>query len=173
MKERRGRREGSVLLARYQSGIKASLAKIAAPEITAPVNIAFSLTSSRSVLPPPPPRYSVPLAYAAGASNGMAVPVVETNNIISHPEGGCPLQVGEGTCFPLARPSGSVRVLIPGSQVQGRYQGIDVADVRTQLQERTTSRMTFTLRPLLRTRRKLPSPIRTPSRQHLPLQPPA
>ncbi|KAL2217502.1 putative catabolite repression protein creC [Thermoascus aurantiacus ATCC 26904] len=27
----------------------------------------------------------------------MAVPVVETNNIISHPEGGCPLQVGEGT----------------------------------------------------------------------------
>ncbi|EAW06583.1 WD40 repeat domain-containing protein [Aspergillus clavatus NRRL 1] len=27
----------------------------------------------------------------------MAVPVIETNNIISHPEGGCPLQVGEGT----------------------------------------------------------------------------
>lgn len=27
----------------------------------------------------------------------MAVPVVETTNIISHPEGGCPLQVGEGT----------------------------------------------------------------------------
>ncbi|KAL2012247.1 hypothetical protein VTN00DRAFT_4965 [Thermoascus crustaceus] len=49
------------------------------------------------VLPPPPPRYSVPLAYAAGASNGMAVPVVETNNVIRHPEGGCPLQVGEGT----------------------------------------------------------------------------
>ncbi|KAE8149826.1 hypothetical protein BDV25DRAFT_140411 [Aspergillus avenaceus] len=50
-----------------------------------------------AVLPPPPPRYTVPVAYAAGASNGMAVPVVETNNIISHPEGGCPLQVGEGT----------------------------------------------------------------------------
>ncbi|KAH8427747.1 WD40 repeat domain-containing protein [Aspergillus melleus] len=49
------------------------------------------------VLPPPPPRYTVPVAYAAGASNGMAVPVVETNNIISNPEGGCPLQVGEGT----------------------------------------------------------------------------
>ncbi|PYI33087.1 putative catabolite repressor protein [Aspergillus indologenus CBS 114.80] len=49
------------------------------------------------VLPPPPPRYTVPVAYAAGASNGMAVPVVETNNIISHPEGGCSLQVGEGT----------------------------------------------------------------------------
>ncbi|KAF9889392.1 hypothetical protein FE257_007293 [Aspergillus nanangensis] len=55
------------------------------------------LTFQISVLPPPPPRYTVPVAYAAGASNGMAVPVVETNNIISHPEGGCPLQVGEGT----------------------------------------------------------------------------
>ncbi|GCB20343.1 probable catabolite repression protein creC [Aspergillus awamori] len=51
----------------------------------------------RFVLPPPPPRYTVPVAYAAGASNGMAVPVVETNNIISHPEGGCSLQAGEGT----------------------------------------------------------------------------
>lgn len=50
-----------------------------------------------SVLPPPPPRYTVPVAYAAGASNGMAVPIVETNNIITHPEKGCPLQVGEGT----------------------------------------------------------------------------
>ncbi|KAJ5646684.1 hypothetical protein N7490_003056 [Penicillium lividum] len=47
------------------------------------------------VLPPPPPRYTIPVAYAAGAANGMAVPVVETNNTISHPE--CPLQVGEGT----------------------------------------------------------------------------
>ena len=51
-----------------------------------------------SVLPPPPPRYTIPVAYAAGAANGMAVPVVETNNIITHPEGGCPLQVGEGQC---------------------------------------------------------------------------
>lgn len=50
-----------------------------------------------SVLPPPPPRYTIPVAYAAGAANGMAVPVVETNNTISHPDGGCPLQVGEGT----------------------------------------------------------------------------
>ena len=49
-----------------------------------------------SVLPPPPPRYTIPVAYAAGAANGMAVPVVETNNTISHPEGGCPLQIGEG-----------------------------------------------------------------------------
>lgn len=28
----------------------------------------------------------------------MAVPVVETNNTITHPERGCPLQVGEGMC---------------------------------------------------------------------------
>lgn len=49
-----------------------------------------------SVLPPPPPRYTIPVAYAAGAANGMAVPVVETNNTLTHPEGGCPLQVGEG-----------------------------------------------------------------------------
>jgi hypothetical protein len=49
-----------------------------------------------SVLPPPPPRYTIPVAYAAGAANGMAVPVVETNNTITHPERGCPLQVGEG-----------------------------------------------------------------------------
>jgi hypothetical protein len=26
----------------------------------------------------------------------MAVPIIETNNVIKHPEGGCPLQVGEG-----------------------------------------------------------------------------
>lgn len=26
----------------------------------------------------------------------MAVPIIETNNVIRHPEGGCPLQVGEG-----------------------------------------------------------------------------
>ena len=56
----------------------------------------FIADGSDSVLPPPPPRYTIPVAYAAGAANGMAVPVVETNNIISHPEGGCPLQVGEG-----------------------------------------------------------------------------
>jgi catabolite repression protein CreC len=49
-----------------------------------------------SVLPPPPPRYSIPIAYAAGAANGMAVPIIETNNVIKHPEGGCRLQVGEG-----------------------------------------------------------------------------
>lgn len=54
-----------------------------------------------SVLPPPPPRYTIPVAYAAGASNGMPVPVVETNNVISHPEDGCPLQVGEGSVCSL------------------------------------------------------------------------
>jgi hypothetical protein len=62
----------------------------------APVLCTDMLTYA-SVLPPPPPRYTVPVAYAAGASNGMAVPIVETNNIITHPENGCPLQVGEGT----------------------------------------------------------------------------
>lgn len=50
-----------------------------------------------SVLPQPPPRYNLPIAYANGASNGMPVPIVETNNVISHPDDGCPLQVGEGT----------------------------------------------------------------------------
>ncbi|KAJ5899555.1 hypothetical protein N7495_004299 [Penicillium taxi] len=49
------------------------------------------------ILPPPPPRYTIPIAYAAGAANGMAVPVIETNNTVTHPEGGCPLQMGEGT----------------------------------------------------------------------------
>lgn len=57
----------------------------------------LTTNSITSVLPPPPPRYTIPVAYAAGAANGMAVPVIETNNTISHPEGGCPLQVGEGT----------------------------------------------------------------------------
>ena len=52
-----------------------------------------------SILPPPPPRYTVPAAYAAGTSNGMAVPVIEITNTLSHPEGGCPLQVGEGMCI--------------------------------------------------------------------------
>lgn len=56
----------------------------------------LTLSSSSSVLPPPPPRYSIPVAYAAGAANGMAVPIIETNNVVRHPEGGCPLQVGEG-----------------------------------------------------------------------------
>ncbi|PGH00998.1 hypothetical protein AJ80_09073 [Polytolypa hystricis UAMH7299] len=50
-----------------------------------------------SVLPPPPPRYAIPIAYAAGAANGLPVPIIETTNILKHPEGGCSLQVGEGT----------------------------------------------------------------------------
>lgn len=76
------------------------------------------LTLSVSVLPPPPPRYTIPVAYAAGAANGMAVPVVETNNTISHPESGCPLQVGEGMCItsyskPLNRFNGQYHACIP------------------------------------------------------------
>lgn len=30
----------------------------------------------------------------------MPVPLTETNNVIKHPEGGCPLQVGEGIIPP-------------------------------------------------------------------------
>ncbi|KAK2848491.1 hypothetical protein FQN49_005673 [Arthroderma sp. PD_2] len=48
-------------------------------------------------LPPPAPRYVNPVAYAAGTSNGLPVPITEVINVIKHPEGGCPLQVGEGT----------------------------------------------------------------------------
>ena len=63
-----------------------------------PPKDSLALLTEHSVLPPPPPRYTIPVAYQAGAANGMAVPVVETNNTITHPEGGCPLQVGEGMC---------------------------------------------------------------------------
>ncbi|KAL2378442.1 hypothetical protein RJZ90_005998 [Blastomyces dermatitidis] len=49
------------------------------------------------VLPPPPPRYSMPLAYANGTVNGLPVPIIETSNVLKRPEGGCSLQVGEGT----------------------------------------------------------------------------
>ncbi|KAI5304835.1 hypothetical protein KEM56_005854 [Ascosphaera pollenicola] len=48
-----------------------------------------------SVIPPPPPRYTLPVAYAAGTVDGMPVPVLETVNVIKHPEGGCDLQVPE------------------------------------------------------------------------------
>ncbi|KAI5301228.1 hypothetical protein KEM55_009178 [Ascosphaera atra] len=48
-----------------------------------------------SVIPPPPSRYTTPLAYAAGTVNGMPVPVTETVNVIKHPEGGCDLEVRE------------------------------------------------------------------------------
>ncbi|PGH11063.1 hypothetical protein AJ79_05105 [Helicocarpus griseus UAMH5409] len=39
----------------------------------------------------------MPMAYATGTVNGMPVPIVETSNLIKHPEGGCSLLVGEGT----------------------------------------------------------------------------
>ncbi|KAI2335174.1 hypothetical protein LOY98_002558 [Ophidiomyces ophidiicola] len=44
-----------------------------------------------SFLPRPPP-----LAYAAGTENGLPVVLTETTNVVKHPEGGCPLQLGEG-----------------------------------------------------------------------------
>lgn len=49
-----------------------------------------------SVIPPPPPRYTLPVAYAAGTVDGVPVPVLETVNVVKHPEGGCDLQVPEG-----------------------------------------------------------------------------
>ncbi|OAX81738.1 hypothetical protein ACJ72_03917 [Emergomyces africanus] len=39
----------------------------------------------------------MPMAYATGTVNGMPVPIIETSNILKRPEGGCSLQVGEGT----------------------------------------------------------------------------
>ena len=62
----------------------------------------LGLTNSTLSFPPPPPRYQVPVAFAAGAANGMAVQVVETNNVIKHPEEGCSLQVGEGMHYLLS-----------------------------------------------------------------------
>ncbi|KAK2733390.1 hypothetical protein FQN57_002147 [Myotisia sp. PD_48] len=56
--------------------------------------------TAHSFLPPPPPRYVTPVAYAAGTANGMPVPILETSNVLKHPEGGCPLQVGEGRLCP-------------------------------------------------------------------------
>ncbi|KAI5286375.1 hypothetical protein KEM54_006837 [Ascosphaera aggregata] len=56
-----------------------------------------------SVIPPPPPRYTLPVAYAAGTVNGMPVPVLETVNVVKHPEGGCDLQVPEDTYRDLLR----------------------------------------------------------------------
>ena len=38
----------------------------------------------------------VEIGYPPGPSNNVSAPIVETNNVVKHPEGGCPLQVGEG-----------------------------------------------------------------------------
>ncbi|KAF5869087.1 putative catabolite repression protein crec protein [Botrytis fragariae] len=48
-----------------------------------------------SVLPPPP-RYPSQAAYNLAVQNGMAMPMVETNNLLKHPEG-LQLLAGEGT----------------------------------------------------------------------------
>ncbi|KAI9640644.1 hypothetical protein NHQ30_010944 [Ciborinia camelliae] len=48
-----------------------------------------------SVLPPPP-RYPSQAAYNLAVQNGMAAPMIETNNTLKHPEG-LQLLVGEGT----------------------------------------------------------------------------
>lgn len=59
----------------------------------------------------------------------MPVPIVETNNVISHPDDGCPLQVGEGTFF---------------------YDRSLVKLAKLGLQEHIISEMTYTLRLPLR-----------------------
>lgn len=47
---------------------------------------------------PPPPRYPSQAAYNLAVANGQAVPMIETNNILSHPTGPeYQLVVGEGT----------------------------------------------------------------------------
>ena len=48
-----------------------------------------------SILPPPPPRAGGQSPYGT-YTNNAPIPIVETSNTIRHPEGGCPLQVGEG-----------------------------------------------------------------------------
>jgi len=49
-----------------------------------------------SVLPPPP-RYPSQQAYNLAVANGQAAPMIETNNILSHPTGPeYQLLVGEG-----------------------------------------------------------------------------
>jgi hypothetical protein len=49
-----------------------------------------------SVLPPPP-RYPSQAAYNLAVANGQAAPMIETNNILSHPTGPeYQLVVGEG-----------------------------------------------------------------------------
>ncbi|CAG8958999.1 hypothetical protein HYFRA_00012158 [Hymenoscyphus fraxineus] len=51
----------------------------------------------RSVLPPPP-RYPSQAAYNNAVANGQAPPLIETNNLLSHPTGPeYQLVVGEGT----------------------------------------------------------------------------
>ncbi|KAB8293802.1 hypothetical protein EYC80_009285 [Monilinia laxa] len=45
---------------------------------------------------PPPPRYPSQAAYNLAVQNGMAAPMIETNNILKHPEG-LQLLAGEGT----------------------------------------------------------------------------
>ncbi|CAD6449317.1 283266b4-bbac-4ae6-b9bb-bf0865ba98e9 [Sclerotinia trifoliorum] len=45
---------------------------------------------------PPPPRYPSQAAYNLAVQNGMAAPMIETNNLLKHPEG-LQLLAGEGT----------------------------------------------------------------------------
>lgn len=64
------------------------------------VNKSYAKSSASSVLPPPP-RYPSQAAYNQAVANGQAAPMIETNNILSHPAGPeYQLVVGEGTVCP-------------------------------------------------------------------------
>ncbi|KAF3491312.1 uncharacterized protein GIQ15_00829 [Arthroderma uncinatum] len=92
---RRLRRMNEDLL-RFKNVENPSFAAIIAIEVLSSM-MSSNLKTLMTFLPPPAPRYVNPVAYAAGTSNGLPVPIIEVINVIKHPEGGCPLQVGEGT----------------------------------------------------------------------------
>jgi ABC-type uncharacterized transport system auxiliary subunit len=55
-----------------------------------------------SVLPPPP-RYPSQAAYNLAVANGQAAPMIETNNILTHPTGPeYQLVVGEGEAWRIS-----------------------------------------------------------------------
>ncbi|KAM5501380.1 hypothetical protein McanMca71_000111 [Microsporum canis] len=83
-------------LLKFKNVENPSFAAIIAIEVLSSM-VSSNLKILMSFLPPPTPRYVNPVAYAAGTSNGLPVPITEVINVIKHPEGGCPLQVGEGT----------------------------------------------------------------------------
>ncbi|ESZ96715.1 hypothetical protein SBOR_2859 [Sclerotinia borealis F-4128] len=62
-----------------------------------PMGVALCrITDDDDSVLPPPPRYPSQAAYNLAVQNGMAAPMVETNNLLKHPEG-LQLLVGEGT----------------------------------------------------------------------------
>lgn len=64
------------------------------PKLPMGVALCRIADDEHSVLPPPP-RYPSQAAYNLAVQNGMAMPMVETNNLLKHPEG-LQLLAGEG-----------------------------------------------------------------------------